>query len=267
MDSDLTLLTALVEEQFTFLRLAKAKFLTTTTTSWIPAAAAEYEAFLVARAAGKDPSRPLSFHAAWLWHLHLLHPASYASHASLHLDDVVVTPKPWTMVLTSDEEPSLEGSSSIELPAPWDVLHEKQVTFLAKMGTYRLPTRKATRAICRKFLRFLSLLNGSKEFRVPTLEVDYVWHAALHDPGLYDALCDRYAGAFVDHNDLLDDEFLAPKFEATAAAYEARFQDGAYDEAAGCGGACGGDVKPKKAAGCGGACGGDVKPTHCVLVC
>jgi len=193
----------------------------------------KYTAFLEERSRDEQFLVP-SIDVAWIWYLHLLHPANYRQYCSSKFGKILF-PQPNELTsskLSFDSSLCLDGANcDITMPTfsdgkscSWSDLHEKQVTFYNKIKRVNLSQGSCKRMTIR-FLRFLSLVKKNTGIIVPTLEIDLVWHSVLHCPDFYLQLCRHHAGKFIDHNDLMDDEFLSVHFEETKKAYSTIYNE------------------------------------------
>lgn len=75
------------------------------------------------------------------------------------------------------------------------------------------------------FRRFLCVRANARKSRtcVPTLLIDWAWHAAMLRPSAYERVCERALGYVMDHDDSLPDEHLRDAFAETAALYRVMF--------------------------------------------
>ncbi|KAI0683786.1 hypothetical protein BC835DRAFT_1422969 [Cytidiella melzeri] len=71
---------------------------------------------------------------------------------------------------------------------------------------------------------FLDLLSVSQfSFMVPTLDIDLVWHTHQLTGTAYHEDCGEYLNRFVDHDDKIEESFLATSFDESCRAWKERF--------------------------------------------
>lgn len=217
------------------------------TESWVKQAVGRYEAFLRDRIAAAATTTKTSsslrsrlipmlkdtvvpFEVAWAWHLHLLHPSAYRSspfaleypqwvRGRTGLNRDVLPTEPTSS--TSHPPPSKKLWESID----WVAIHEKQVAFLKKVRNFpRVCGEADADELAVQFLRFLVLMrkgeDGEKWLRVPTVEIDVVWHAVMHHPPFYSSLCLSNAFQLIDHNDLIGEDETGAGFSHSQHMFE-----------------------------------------------
>ena len=107
---------------------------------------------------------------------------------------------------------------------------KRQVGFVDKMHAQlwiRSPALPGTvaRAVA-KYARFLELMRRKPgTMLIPTLDVDLAWHTHQLSHAHYRAAMEERAGRFVDHDDKLGPETLAPGMEKTAELWRVHFAE------------------------------------------
>ncbi|KAG1754858.1 uncharacterized protein EDB91DRAFT_256703 [Suillus paluster] len=75
-----------------------------------------------------------------------------------------------------------------------------------------------------KYHGFIGLMASSpREFFVPTLDIDLVWHTHQLKGTKYLTHCRRLVGRYVDHNDKVEEGRLSDAFDSTSRAWIARY--------------------------------------------
>jgi len=202
--------------------------------AWLDVAVRNYCTFLDARGFHKQVIAPTA-DVAWVWHLHLLHPKLYAEFC-IERYGQLLNPIPSELIncqLPVYSNPLPTKTRTItsfniplplvnEAPATWELLHEKQMNFLRDMFDFT-PGLPRKRLMIHRYISFMRLLQDPQLLLVPTKEIDLVWHSNMHHPEHYKTLCLMTTGYLVDHNDLVDDQELAPLFEASQQIYAKEF--------------------------------------------
>ncbi|CAL1714258.1 unnamed protein product [Somion occarium] len=79
------------------------------------------------------------------------------------------------------------------------------------------------RAIAR-YHAFLDLMSSSPTaLFVPTLDIDLAWHTHQMMGGRYSEQCVKFLGKLVEHDDKIEENFLANAFDITCRAWQERF--------------------------------------------
>ncbi|OBZ74115.1 hypothetical protein A0H81_06465 [Grifola frondosa] len=76
-----------------------------------------------------------------------------------------------------------------------------------------------------RYHAFLDLMSSSPtSFFVPTLDIDLAWHSHQLMGGQYAADCMKYIKRFIDHDDNVEENYLATAFDVTCRAWRQRFR-------------------------------------------
>ncbi|KAK1674011.1 hypothetical protein BDP55DRAFT_555385 [Colletotrichum godetiae] len=104
----------------------------------------------------------------------------------------------------------------------------RQATFtekMCKLNWLHFPTAQDIMAkLLNKYARFIEIIaiasSTEDKVAVPTLDVDLAWHTHQLTPQSYFNFTLAKTGAFVDHNDKVDEDKLSTAFEWTSKTYQ-----------------------------------------------
>ncbi|KXH32314.1 hypothetical protein CSIM01_05736 [Colletotrichum simmondsii] len=107
----------------------------------------------------------------------------------------------------------------------------RQATFtekMCKLNWLHFPTaRDIMTELLKKYDRFVEIIaiasSTGDKVAVPTLDVDLAWHTHQLSPQSYFVFTLAKTGAFVDHNDKVDEDRLSTAFEWTSKTYQEKY--------------------------------------------
>ncbi|KAI3555064.1 hypothetical protein CABS01_11525 [Colletotrichum abscissum] len=107
----------------------------------------------------------------------------------------------------------------------------RQATFtekMCKLNWLHFPTaRDIMGKLLEKYARFVEIIaiasSTEDKVAVPTLDVDLAWHTHQLSPQSYFVFTLAKTGAFVDHNDKVDEDRLSTAFEWTSKTYQEKY--------------------------------------------
>ncbi|TID04052.1 Glycine-rich domain-containing protein 1 [Colletotrichum higginsianum] len=107
----------------------------------------------------------------------------------------------------------------------------RQGTFtekMCKLDWLHFPTaRNLVADLLKKYTRFVDIIaiaaTTKDKVAVPTLDVDLTWHTHQLSPQSYFVFTLAKTGAFVDHNDKVDEDKLSTAFEWTSKTYQEKY--------------------------------------------
>ncbi|KAG7042513.1 alpha-ketoglutarate-dependent sulfonate dioxygenase [Colletotrichum scovillei] len=122
-----------------------------------------------------------------------------------------------------------ENSSPFSIDLPGCVM--RQATFtekMCKLNWLHFPTaRDIMTGLLEKYDRFVEIIaiasSTEDKVAVPTLDVDLAWHTHQLSPQSYFVFTLAKTGAFVDHNDKVDEDRLSTAFEWTSKTYQEKY--------------------------------------------
>ncbi|EXF74672.1 hypothetical protein CFIO01_08742 [Colletotrichum fioriniae PJ7] len=109
----------------------------------------------------------------------------------------------------------------------------RQATFtekMCKLNWLHFPAaRDIVTKLLEKYARFVEIIaiasSTEDKVAVPTLDVDLAWHTHQLSPQSYLDFTLAKTGAFVDHNDKIDEDRLSTAFEWTSKTYQEKYGD------------------------------------------